>query len=252
MEGLRLAALCVGTARYHIATCLPGGIRRAIAHRIGKEYLYQTDSLYPKAEPVRYGKRDGTYTVKRGAKVRSIGVQACLAVYRAVYLGEPHDRCTITVAGDAVPQPQNVSVPFGTTVQQVLSYCGISEPPDYLVLGEQMTGTAALTMDIPILPGMTCLLAFTTKAIRPITTRTCIGCGRCIQVCHANLLPFEINRRFRNMHYERLPRLSAERCDGCNACSYICPCGIDLAATIEEAKHIGNTVAVKLEGDTDV
>ncbi|MBQ9963596.1 MAG: 4Fe-4S dicluster domain-containing protein [Clostridia bacterium] len=251
LEGLRLAALCVGAARYHIAACLPGSIRRAITHRIGKDYLYQTDSLYPKAEPVRFGKRDGRYTVKYGSAVQKIGVQACLALYRAVYLGESHDRCTVTVAGDAVPHPQNVSVPFGTTVQQVLAYCGITEPPDYLVLGEQMTGTTALTMDIPILAGMTCLLAFTAKAIRPIQTRTCIGCGRCVQVCHADLLPFEINRRFRNMHYERLRNLSPERCDGCNACSYICPCGIDLAATIEEAKHIGNTVAVELEGDTD-
>ncbi len=250
LEGLRLAALCVGAPRYHIAVCLSGQRRRSIALRIGKDYLYQTDSYYPKAEPVRYSNRSGHDTVKRGSRVYRIGVQACLALYRALYLGETHNRCTITVAGDAVPHPQNVSVPFGTTVQQVLEHCGLVQPPDYLVLGEQMTGTAALTSDIPILPGMTCILAFTAKAIRPLATRTCIGCGRCVQACHAGLLPFEINRRYQNMHYERLDSLSPQLCDGCNACSYICPCGIDLAAVIQEAKTVDNAISVDWEEDT--
>ena len=251
LEGLRLAALSVGAPRYHIAVCLSGGRRRSIALRIGKDYVYQTDSYYPKAEPVRYSKHGRHGTVKYGERVRSIGVQACLALYRAVYLGEAHNRCTVTVAGDAVPQPQNVSVPFGTTVQQVLNHCGLIEPPDYLILGEQMTGTAALTSDIPILPGITCILAFTANAIRPITPRTCIGCGRCVQACHAGLLPFEISRRYQNMHYERLASLSPHLCDSCNACSYICPCGIDLAAIVREAKTADNSISVEWEEESD-
>lgn len=251
LEGLRLASLCVGAPRYHIAVCLSGQRRRSVALRIGKEYLYQTDSYYPKADPVRYTRHGSLGTAKHGSRVHSIGVQACLALYRALYLGEAHNRCTITVAGDAVPHPQNVSVPFGTTVQQVLEHCGLIEPPDYLILGEQMTGTAALTSDIPILPGMTCILAFTTSAIRPVTPRTCIGCGRCVQACHAGLLPFEINRRYRNMHYERLGSLATELCDGCNACSYICPCGIDLAAVVQEARRADNTISVELKEDND-
>lgn len=251
LEGLRLAALCVGTDRYHIAACLSVHRRHQIAQRIGKEALYQTDSYYPKAEPVRYGHHNKPQTVKYGSRVRKIGVQACLALYRALYLAEPHSRCVVTVAGDAVPHPQNVSVPFGTTVQRVLEHCGLIEPPDYLILGEQMTGTAALSSDIPILPGMTCILAFTSKTIRPVITRTCIGCGRCVQACHKDLLPFEINRRLRNMHYERLASLSIDRCDGCNACSYVCPCGIDLAAAVKEAGAADNTILVNLEEDDD-
>lgn len=251
LEGLRLAALCVGAPRYHIAVCLSGQRRRSIAMRIGKDYLYQTDSYYPKAEPVCYGKRSGHGTVKYGSRVHRIGVQACLALYRAVYLDQAHNRCTVTVSGDAVPHPQNVSVPFGTTVQRVLEHCGLIEPPDYLILGEQMTGTTALTSDIPILPGMTCILAFTTKAIRPVTSRTCIGCGRCVEACHAGLLPFEIHRRYQNMHYERLGSLSTDLCDGCNACSYICPCGIDLAAVVREAKTASAAISVELEEDDD-
>lgn len=251
LEGLRLAALCVGAPRYHIAVCLSGGRRRSLALRIGKDYLYQTDSYYPKASPVRYARRNGRGTVKYGSRVMTIGVQACLALYRALYLHEAHSRCVLTVAGDAVPHPQNVSVPFGTTVQQVLRHCGLIEPPDYLILGEQMTGTAALMSDIPILPGMTCVLAFTSAAVRPVAARACIGCGRCVQVCHKHLLPFEINRRYKNMHYERLRTLSVETCDGCNACSFVCPCSIDLSATIAEAKTVNHAIFVEQEEKDD-
>ena len=251
LKGLRLAARAVGTERYHIAVCLSGSRRRSLTAKIGKKHLYQTDSYYPKSDLVRYGRHDTHDTVRRGAKVRRIGVQACLALYRAVYLAEIHSRGIVTVAGDAVPHPQNVSVPFGVTVQQVLQHCGLIEPPDYLVLGEQMTGTAALTSDIPVLPGMTCILAFTSKVVSAVNPRTCIGCGRCVKVCHKHLLPFEIHRRLRNMHYDRLTALSADECDNCNACTYICPCGIDLAASVQEARTVDNAMLVNWEEDTD-
>ena len=240
-EGLSLAASAVNTKKYHIAICLSGSRRRSLAMRVGKERLYQTDSFYPVCH-LTDSSRD---TVCR------IGVQACLALYRALYFREPHDRCTLTVAGDAVREPQNVTVPFGTTVQEVLSHCGLTEDPSYLILGEMMTGTAASTQDIPILPGMTCVLAFTASAIRPVTPRTCIGCGRCAEVCHRDLLPFEIVRRFSNMHYERLGTLEAASCDGCGACTYVCPCGIDLANIVAEARRADNTILLEMEDDTD-
>lgn len=249
LEGLRMAARCAAVLRYHIAVCLSGSRRRALAMRIGKQFLYQTDSYYPVTDLVHHGKKYGTHTIPHGAVFGRIGVQACLALYRALFLSEPHSRCVLTVAGDAVPVPQNVSVPFGTTVQHVLEHCGLSEPPDYVIIGEQMTGTAASALDIPVLPGMTCLLAFTAKALRQPPAYPCIACGRCAQVCHAGLLPFEIVRRYQNMHYERLPSLHATDCDNCNACTFVCPSGIDLAAMVEESKAASGGVFLNMEDE---
>lgn len=249
--GLSLAAEAAGTTRYHIAVCLSGQRRRSLEARIDKHRLYQTDSYYPVSELVPISRKKGPYSVTVDEKVQRIGVQACLALYRAVHFQEPHYRCTLTVAGDAVREPQNVTVPFGTTVQEVLARCGLTEDPSYLILGEMMTGTTASTQDIPILPGMTCILAFTAQALRRMPQRTCIGCGRCVQVCHAGLLPFEIVRRYRNMHYERLGSLDVSSCDGCGACSYVCPCGIDLAATIVDIRQTDGTILLELEEDTD-
>lgn len=250
-EGLALAARAAGARKCHIAVCLSGQRRRSVELRIGKDRLFQTDSFYPVADLVRRSHHDGRHTAAPDAAVCRVGLQACLALYRALYFHEPHYCATLTVAGDAVRSPQNVTVPFGTSVQDVLSYCGLTEDPSYLIIGEMMTGVCAMTQDIPVLPGMTCLLALTTAAIPTVTPRTCIGCGRCVQVCHKGLLPFEIVRRFRNMHYERLGSLNAAACDGCAACSYVCPCGIDLAEIIAQARRSDNTILLELEDDTD-
>ncbi|MBR2406856.1 MAG: 4Fe-4S dicluster domain-containing protein [Clostridia bacterium] len=250
-EGLSLAALAAGAKRHHIAVCLSGQRRRSLALRVGKDGLYQTDSYYPTAELVRVSHKGGKHTVSPKETVGRIGPQACWALYRALYYHEPHDRCVLTVAGDAVRDPQNVMVPFGTTVQEVLSRCGLKQDPSYLILGEMMTGTTAPTQDIPILPGMTCVLAFTETAIRSVQPRNCIGCGRCAQVCHQGLLPFEIARRFGNMHYERLGQLEAASCDSCGACSYVCPCGIDLTSIVAEARSTDSTILLEMEDDPD-
>lgn len=249
LEGLRLAARCAAVTRYHIAVCLSGARRRALALRIGKPFLYQTDSYYPVTDIVHRGKKFGTHTVPYNAPVGRLGVQACLALYRALFLSESHSRCVLTVAGDAVLHPQNVSVPFGVTIQQVLEHCGVVDVPDFVIVGEQLTGTTVLSLDIPVLPGMTCLLAFTSKAVPAPTTYKCIGCGRCTNACHAGLLPFEIVRRYQNMHYERLPSLRADECDGCNACSFVCPSGIPLATLVQESKAASGAVFLDMEDD---
>ena len=244
-QGVSLIASCVGASGWHVAACLSVARRRSLALRIGKDRLFQADSRYPVGELVK------RRAVGKQAAVCRVGVQACLALYRAVRLGEAHSQAILTVAGDAVKQPQNVMVPFGTSVQEILRRCGICDDPAYLILGDIMTGVASGTQDIPVLPGMTCLLAFTAEQVKPAVTRACIGCGRCVKVCHAGLLPFEVHRRFKNMHYERIASLDAADCDGCGACSYVCPCGLDLAAVMQEAKHAGNTLLLDLEEDAD-
>ena len=247
LDGLKLAADCVRAGGYHIAACLSPARRRSLALRIGKKRLFQADPRYPVREPVHRG-RNG---VPHNATVCRIGVQACLALSRAVRLKQPHTHTVLTVAGDAIKSPQNLLVPFGTSVQEVLSYCGLLSDPAHLILGDLMTGVAAMTQDIPVLPGMTCLLALTAAHKRNIAPRTCIGCGRCAQICHAGLLPFEIFRRYENLHDERLTTLAASDCDGCGACSYICPCGLELTAVVQEAAHTDNTILLNLKEGSD-
>lgn len=236
-EGLELAARAVGAEEAQIAVRLPFMRRHELLKRLEGKPILSVRGNYPASIPP-----------KSGETLCVLGVQACLALYHAASQGEKQNTCVVTVAGDAVANPQNVRVPIGTTVENVLHFCGLSENPQYVVLGDAMTGTTITQTDISILPGINCILALASRPQPP--TRTCIGCGRCVHACHADLLPFEIVRRLDNMQYERLPSLLPDACDGCGACSYVCPSGLDVAAKVLEARETKGTVYLKW-GDGD-
>ncbi|MFR1435473.1 MAG: 4Fe-4S dicluster domain-containing protein [Acutalibacteraceae bacterium] len=240
LEGLSLAARAAGAPAYHVAVQLPAARRRPIIQRLGEEHVYQVGRRYPVD---RFGK-SGDQPVGR------IGVQACLALYQAAAYGIPHRDCVITVAGDAVANPQNVRVPFGTLVEDILAFCGLAKNPAYVLLGDVMTGVTVSDTKLPIIPGNTCLLAMTSRKTVPF--HPCIGCGRCAQVCHAGLLPYEIIRRLENMHYERLTSLHPEECDGCGACSAVCPAGREVAQRVLEAGEAHSTILLDWRDEDDV
>lgn len=237
-EGLGLAARAAGAIGCHIAIRQTGKQRRALAQRAPGRLICSVRRKYP-AEPA-----------PRSAvlPVRAIGVQACLALYRACAFGEPQCDCVVTVAGDAVANPQNVRVPAGATVEQLLRFCGLAADPSYVILGDAMTGLTIPQTDISIVPGVACVLALTARP-QP-RTRACIGCGRCVRACHADLLPYEIMRRLDNMQYERLASLLPEECDGCGACSHVCPAGLDVTAKVLEARDAHGNIFLNW-GDGD-
>ncbi len=222
-EGLGLAARVLGVEEYHLAVQpLPADHRRALRQRLGDDKkLFITRGKYPAVH----------YTAKPAGKtVRRIGVQALLALYRAAAFSEPHTACVVTVTGDAVAGPRNLRVPFGTPAKELLRRCGLAADPTVLVFGDVMTGKATEDDDMPVLPGVTCLLALTSPP-RPAAD-VCAGCGRCAQVCHAGLLPTAIVQRLEKAQNEYVVALHPELCDNCGACSAVCPAGRDLAVQI--------------------
>ncbi len=236
LAGLQLAARAVHFTRYHIATLLPKSQRRALKHAIDAINVYTVDDEYPVTQ---YADRDD--------EVFRIGIQACLALAKAIYNGQKALTTVVTVAGDGVPHSRNLRVPYGTRIADILAFCN-AYPDIEVILGDAMTGIACPDDQTPLLPGTTTLLVQKPRAVR--VPRPCIGCGRCAAVCHANLLPYEIVRRAENMHYSRLRRLTPRQCDGCGACSYICPSDRDVAAAVLHAGE--NTGPVFLNWGDDV
>ncbi|MBE6757172.1 MAG: 4Fe-4S dicluster domain-containing protein [Ruminococcaceae bacterium] len=222
-EGLTLAARACGAGDCHLAVQpLPADHRRALRQRLGDDKkLFITRGKYPTVH----------YTAApKGKTVCRIGVQALLALYRAAAFHEPHTTCVVTVAGDAVAAPRNLRVPFGTPASELLQRCGLIHDPTVLVFGDMMTGKATEDAEMPVLPGVTCLLALNAPA-RPAAD-VCAGCGRCVQVCHAGLLPEAIVQRLEKGQNEYVIALHPEMCDNCGACSAVCPAGRDLAMQI--------------------
>ncbi len=221
LAGLQLAARAAHFTRYHIATLLPKVQRRALKHAIDPINVYTVEDEYP---VTKYAARED--------EVFRLGIQACLALAKAVYNGQKALTTVITVAGDGAPHSHNLRVPFGIDVSDILRHCGIHDKTT-VVLGDAMTGVACQDEHTPLLPGTTTLLAQKPRHVRLM--RPCIGCGRCATVCHADLLPYEIVRRAENMHYARLRRLNPRLCDGCGVCSYICPSDRDVATAVLRA-----------------
>lgn len=231
--GLQMAARAIRFSRYHIATMLPARRRRTLKRAIGRENVYIVGDEFPV-----------TQFAPRDVESYRIGVQACLALGRAIKRGVRHTAAIVTVAGDAMPTPRNLQVPFGTRVCDILDTCQIKGSVR-IILGDAMNGVLCADRNTPILPGITTLLVMEQKPVR--VPGPCIGCGRCAEVCHAGLLPYEIVRRSENMHYERLQHLHPGNCDGCAACSYICPAGRDVAADVLVAGQAKGTLFLSWE-----
>lgn len=227
--GLGLAARALGAPTAHLAVQqLPANHRRALCQRLGDDrLLYTVRSKYPAV----------TYTPRPfGKRVRRLGVQALLALYRAAAFHEPHTTGVVTVTGGAVSTPRNVRVPFGTPATALFRLCGLSADPTVLVFGDLMTGQVAEDPQTPILPGVTCLLALIAPPRPPADV--CVGCGRCVQVCHAGLMPFSVVRQLSLGHADRLAALHPEDCDGCGACSTVCPAGLELSVQVAAAGRV--------------
>ena len=217
-DGLMLAALAAGIPDYKVLLRAQPAVYKKLKAALPKgRLLRDRHDTYP-------------HTVPENAV--TVGVQACLALYRACAFGERHGFATVTVAGSAVSSPANVHVPFGTTLADVFSLCGLETEPALIVLGDSFTGTAVADDTFPVLPGVTCVLAFQNE--KTPVVHACIGCGRCAAVCHKHLLPYEIARRVENLQFAKLPPLSPKECDGCNACTVVCPANRPVAELVAQ------------------
>ncbi|MBE6807632.1 MAG: 4Fe-4S dicluster domain-containing protein [Ruminococcaceae bacterium] len=234
--GLQMAAKAIRFNRYHIATMLPKRRRRTLKRAIGRVNVYTVGDEYPV-----------TAFADRDVETYRIGVQACLALGRALKQGLRHTAAIVTVAGDALPAPRNMRVPFGTRLSELLTACQAKQGYR-LILGDSMMGVNCPDPNTPLWPGITTVLAMQPRGVR--IPGPCIGCGRCADVCHADLLPYEIVRRSENMHYERLRHLSPTDCDGCGACSYVCPAGRNVATEVLRAGQ-SNGLFLNWEEDDD-
>lgn len=240
LQGLQWLTTAIGAERCLIALQNKSKHIHAMEERCGEAHIYAVSRLYPVD---RYAPPD----TDRMSSCR-IGVQAVYAVYRAIAEGVPQTEITVTVAGDAVTSPTNLTVPIGSLIEDVIKFCGWEQEPELIVLGDVMTGMAVDSIDLPLTVGTTCLLLITEPTPDP---RLCIGCGRCASVCHRHLLPYEIARELDNLHYERLPLLRADLCDGCGACSFVCPATRDVAAAVIRAQDMGGDMVFNLGGDDD-
>ena len=208
-------------------------------------------------ESVEVRQMSGRYPMETRA-FRSLGKQTFIAgaasllhLHRAITEGRVQTTSFVTVAGNCVTNPRNFEVSIGTPVSSLLERSGLLREPSYILEGGAMHGIRISDPDHTLIRASTSsILAF--RVDRQEQLYSCIGCGRCAQVCHAGLLPYEIIRRLENMHYERLTSLHPEECDGCGACSAVCPAGREVAQRVLEAGEAHSTILLDWRDEDDV
>ncbi|MEG2144228.1 MAG: 4Fe-4S dicluster domain-containing protein, partial [Oscillospiraceae bacterium] len=67
---------------------------------------------------------------------------------------------------------------------------------------------------------------------------SCIGCGKCTDVCPSGLSPYYIYQVLNSKNKRNLQLFDAQLCIGCGLCSYICPAKLDLQQAIARAASL--------------
>lgn len=166
-----------------------------------------------------------------------MNVTSISVLNKYIKTGMPLVSKTVTVDGSAIMEPQNVIVPIGTPVKEVLEFCGgFKSAPRKILYGGPMMGTALLNTDMPILKQNNAIIVMDRKQAEKQKETQCIRCGRCAAACPMKIQPLDIEAVLRNGDVEELKSLHVEYCMECGCCSFVCPAKRNLTQTMRMAK----------------
>ena len=171
------------------------------------------------------------------AGVIVINVSTIAFLYRYMQTGMPLVTRRLTIDGNAVGEPKNVSAVIGTSFRELLDFCKTDiESIKKLIAGGPMMGMSVPDIDMPVVKTSNALLAFNHYDERK--TSNCIRCGRCVRVCPLGLMPADIDRAYKIRSVEELKQLKVMLCMNCGSCTYVCPANRKLAETNQLAKTL--------------
>lgn len=164
-------------------------------------------------------------------------VDTVIAIYNAVAKSIPLIRRIVTVSGDAVQNPQNFNVAIGIDYWELLDAAGgFTDRPEKIVSGGPMMGVAMYTCNVPVTKVTSALLGFL-KDAAAVEESPCIRCGRCVEKCPLQLMPFQLAALAVRSDEESFVKLDGLECCGCGCCTYVCPAKRSLAQSIMQTRN---------------
>ena len=169
-----------------------------------------------------------------GVVVSNVGTAA--AVFDAVVKKIPLYKRVVTLSGDALTRPANLTVRIGTPFSFLFEHLGgFSQEVGKILLGGPMMGVAQFNPDVGVTKATSGILVVGKS--KPRKEYNCINCAECVHNCPMFLVPTKIARYARNDIWDKAEEYSALNCIECGCCSFVCPSNIPLVHWIRVAKN---------------
>ena len=149
--GARRAVIAVEADRWDIV--------KALKEKISYSKLFEIKLFapkYPQEDPRQLIYALDSREIASGKDIKDEGYTVidgfcCFDTYRAFVYGEPSVTAHITVEGDCIKEPKNLTVPVGTSASFIAEYCGGTvKEPHKIVLGGPLDGEALWDEDFPV------------------------------------------------------------------------------------------------------
>lgn len=171
----------------------------------------------------------------RSAGVGVLTVENALAAMASLS-GRPCLDKAVVVSGLGLERPVATRVPLGTSVRHVLESCGADlDGAERLLAGGVMGGRALQNAETPVDKFLHALHVQGAGETPAGEFRSCVGCGRCVQVCPADLQVHMIGRCVEFDQFEAARELHPEACLECGLCAFVCPAHRPLQQMVELA-----------------
>lgn len=168
-----------------------------------------------------------------------LNVATVAAIAEAVVFKSPLTHRVVTVTGEAIANPGNYYVPIGTSVAELLEFCGgVTKKGAKVIVGGPMMGIAIADLTMPITKTTGAITILTKEQIAKFARgqTPCIHCGRCLEVCPEHLNPTKIAHAVKKNLFDVAESYYIIGCMECGCCSYVCPANIELTGYIKTGK----------------
>lgn len=201
--------------------------------------VFPARTKYPQGAEKTLIKRVTGRVVPSGGLPADVGcivsnISTVKAISDAIQKGMPLIERVATVTGEKIKNPGNFIVKIGTSVKELIDYCGGVTDDDVLIkMGGPMMGFALSDVNVPMMKGSNGIIAIETDQTEPVA---CIKCGRCVDVCPMELSPLYFAKYADEQNWQGMKDKNVMDCVECRSCEYICSSKIPIVTKIKAGK----------------
>ena len=165
-------------------------------------------------------------------------VREISAVGRAFVYGEPETHEIVTLSGDALSRPMNVSIPYGTKISEITAFCGMGNDESTRIFAGGVLRGRKVTGDDLFERGMSPVVVLNEASVPSFNGIRCIRCGSCMRVCPMLLMPMYLNFAGASGIKSVGKLFDISSCVECGLCQYVCPSEIPILENIRKMKNV--------------